>query len=141
MILCYLRFAAVSLLSLAVLSGATSVAYDENYDNSGQSLNTVACSDGSNGVENLGYTTFGSLPDFPYIGAAAAVSGWGSAECGTCWELAWDGNTINVLAIDHAIEGFNIALGAMNTLTNNQATFLGRIDAQAQQVDPSQCGL
>lgn len=49
--------------------------------------------------------------------------------------------TINVLAIDHAAEGFNIAQAALDTLTGGQAVALGRIDASYAQVDPSVCGL
>lgn len=138
--------AAVSALALALVpavlaQSSVTVAYDETYDNGSQSLSTVSCSDGTYGLETKGYTTFSSLPDFPNIGAAAAVSGWGSAECGSCWELEYNGNTIYVLAIDHAADGFNIALAAMNTLTDNQGTFLGRVTATATQVDASQCGL
>jgi len=131
------------LFAPAVFGQSTvTVSYDESYDVSTASLNTVACSDGPEGLESYGYTTFGTLPDFPYIGGAGAVSGWGSAECGTCWELEYDGYTINVLAIDHAGTGtFNIALEAMNALTNNQATFLGRVTATATQVDASVCGV
>ena len=69
------------------------------------------------------------------------MTGFGSAECGTCWELTFNGESINVLAIDHTASGFNIALSAMNALTNNQAVFLGRVNAQAQQVAASACGL
>ena len=51
------------------------------------------------------------------------------------------GITVTVLAIDHAGSGFNVALAAMNTLTNNQAAALGRINAEATQVAASVCGL
>ena len=88
-----------------------------------------------------GFTTFGSLPDFPYIGGAAVISGFDSDQCGTCWQLTYNGTSINVLAIDYAGAGFNIALKAMNKLTNNQAQFVGRVNAQAQQVASSVCGL
>jgi len=135
--------AAVALLfaPAALAQSSVTVGYDETYDNSSQSLSTVSCSDGTYGLETKGYTTFGSLPDFPYIGAAAAISGWGSAECGTCWELEYNGVTINVLAIDHAGDGFNIALEAMNTLTNGQGVAVGRVTATATQVDPSVCSI
>jgi len=135
--------AAIALIftPVAFAQSSVTVAYDETYDNSAGSLSTVSCSDGTYGLETKGYTTFGSLPDFPYIGAAEAVTGWGSDMCGTCWQLAYDGNTINVLAVDHAGSGFNIALEAMNALTDNQAQFLGRITATATQVDASECGL
>lgn len=46
-----------------------------------------------------------------------------------------------MLAVDHTDAGFNIALEAMNDLTNGQAQFLGRIDATFEQVDSSVCGL
>lgn len=62
-------------------------------------------------------------------------------QCGSCFELTYNGVSINVLAIDHAASGFNIAEAAMNALTNNQAVALGRVTATAVQVDVSACGL
>ncbi|KLO12557.1 SnodProt1 [Schizopora paradoxa] len=119
---------------------ANTVSFDQTFDNAAGSLNTVSCSNGPNGLENLGFTTFGSLPNFPFIGGAPAVTGFGSAACGTCWALTFNGKTINVLAIDHSTS-FNIALEAMNVLTNNQAEFLGRVTVTSKQVDASECGL
>jgi hypothetical protein len=128
------------------LALADTVAYDRAYDVSSSSLNSVACSDGANGLESRGFTTFGSLPNFPHIGAVSAVAGWNSPNCGTCWQLTYTGadgtnRSINVLAVDHAGAGFNIALGAMNELTNNMAVQLGRIEAVSTQVPASACGL
>ncbi|KAH9857545.1 immunomodulatory protein [Lenzites betulinus] len=134
-----LAFAALALFVPSAL-GVT-LSYDQAYDNGSSSLATVACSDGANGMLTKGFSTFGSLPHFPNIGGAAAVAGWNSAQCGTCWQLTYNGKSITVLAIDHADAGFNIALGAMNTLTNGQATQLGRIDVTSKQVAASQCGL
>ncbi|KAF3771179.1 hypothetical protein M406DRAFT_54208 [Cryphonectria parasitica EP155] len=131
----------VALAAAASAQSSVSVSYDTTYDNSALDLNTVACSDGANGLVTKGYTTAGSLPDFPYIGGAPAVTGWNSASCGTCWTLAYNGNSINVLAIDVGEGGFNIAEAALNFLTNNQAVALGRITATATQVDASVCGL
>ncbi|KAI0346118.1 Cerato-platanin [Trametopsis cervina] len=126
----------------AAASTPVSVSFDTVYDNSGQSLATVTCSDGSNGLLTKGFTTFGSLPGFANIGGAGAVEAFNSANCGSCWQLTFNGTSINVLAIDHAAAGtFNIALSAMNKLTHNQATFLGRVNAQATQVASSACGL
>lgn len=134
--------AAVALfVSTALAQSQVNVAYDETYDNSSQSLSTTSCSDGTNGLLTKGYTTFGSLPDFPYIGAAAAVTGWNSDACGTCWQLTYNGNTINVLAVDHAGDGFNLSLEALNVLTDYQAQSLGHVTATATQVDSSVCGL
>ncbi|CAJ2504291.1 Uu.00g116850.m01.CDS01 [Anthostomella pinea] len=134
----------IQLLSLAAVSQAITVAYDTGYDDASRAMTVVSCSDGANGlITRYGWTTQGAIPKFPYIGAAEAVAGWNSAQCGTCWKLTYPttGISINVLAIDHAAAGFNIALDAMNALTNGQATQLGRVDMTAVQVDVSNCGL
>ncbi|KAF8894777.1 Asp f 13-like protein [Infundibulicybe gibba] len=130
--------AALASLSIALLPlvSAVDVTFDPTYDNAGGSTLTVSCSDGSNGLAGR-FPTFGSLPGFPNIGGAVAVEGFNSANCGTCWQLT----SINVVAIDHASPGFNIAEGAMNTLTGGQAEQLGRISATATQVSASACGL
>jgi hypothetical protein len=138
-----------SLLSFVAVPalGQITVAYDTTYDNSAMSLDTVACSNGPNGLETLGYTTLGSLPSFPNIGAAYAVRGWDSPACGTCWQLTYTNaqgvsKSINVTAVDHAgANSFNIALKAMNNLTNNQAVALGRVPVTSEQVPASGCGL
>lgn len=142
-----LAFAVVPVLGAALTTSSISVSYDTNYDVRTASLNTVACSDGPNGLETRNYTTFGSLPTFPNIGAAYAVSGWDSPNCGTCWQLTYTNaknvsKSINVTAVDHAgANSFNIAFAAMNTLTNNQAKALGRITVTAKEIPPSACGL
>ncbi|KAI1483388.1 hypothetical protein K445DRAFT_318174 [Daldinia sp. EC12] len=131
----------IQLLSLAAASSAVTVSYDTGYDDRSRSLTTVACSDGPNGlITRYGWQTQGNIPS-TYIGAADAIAGWNSPSCGTCWELSYKGKTINVYAIDHAGAGFNIALDAMNALTNGQAVALGRVDATSRQVDVSACGI
>lgn len=74
-------------LALAAASSAATLSYDTVYDNAKMSLDVVACSDGSNGMINKGFTTFGSLPSFPRIGSASAIAGYNSANCGTCWKV------------------------------------------------------
>ncbi|KAK7006792.1 Cerato-platanin [Favolaschia claudopus] len=133
-----------SLLVFAVAALANTVSYDQIYDSKSESLNAVACSNGVSGLENKGFKTFGSLPNFPFIGGAGAVEAYDSVNCGTCWQLTYagTGKTINVLAIDHAAPGtFNIALEAMNKLTNGQAVQLGRVSVTSKQVAKSVCGL
>jgi hypothetical protein len=112
-----LLFLATSALAA---SSSVSVSYDMIYDTSSTSLDEVACSDGPNGMITKGYSTFGSLPNYPYIGGAQAIAGYDSASCGTCWKLTYDGTSINVLAIDHTATGFNINFDAMNDLTKGQ---------------------
>ncbi|KAK7036384.1 Cerato-platanin [Favolaschia claudopus] len=133
-----------SLLVFAVAALADTVSYDQTYDSKSTSLDVVACSNGANGLESKGFKTFGSLPNFPFIGGVGAVEGWDSTNCGTCWQLTYvgTGKTINVLAVDHSAPGtFNIALEAMNKLTNGQAVQLGRVSVTSKQVAKSVCGL
>ena len=135
-------FSLLLLSAFAAPSPATdSVTYDQTYDTASYSLNGVACSNGEHGLVTKGYTTFDSLPSFPYIGGARAVRGWNSPNCGTCWALTYKGKTINVLAVDTTGVGFNIALTAMNDLTSGRAVELGKVSVQYAQVNASVCGL
>lgn len=133
--------ALTALFILAVPVLTVRVSYDNTYDNGANSLNIVACSDGSNGLESKGYTTFESLRNFPNIGGTFEVRGWNSPNCGTCWQLGYKGRTINMVAIDHTDDGFNLSEDAMNQLTNGQAAKLGVVDATFQQVSMSHCML
>jgi len=145
-----MKFSAVAIAAMLIPAGAfattASVSYDQTYDSKSTSLDTVACSDGSNGLLTAGYKTFGSLPKFPYIGGAEAIAGWNSANCGSCWNLTYTNTkgkakSISVLAIDHTEDGFNIALEAMNALTGGIAEELGRISVTSKEIASSHCGL
>ncbi|GAW06681.1 cerato-platanin 7 [Lentinula edodes] len=102
-----------------ILTAATTLAdqlrFDTTYDNANQSLSTVACSDGVNGLLTKGFTTFGSLPTFPNIGGASAVTGFNSPN--------WDSTTLSILAIDVG-SGFVVSQEAMDNLTNDNAVAL-----------------
>jgi hypothetical protein len=129
---------------LRVLAQTTvTLGYDATYDNAALSLNDVACSDGTNGLEtkNVNYTTLGSLPDFPNVGGVYTVTGWDSPECGTCYAVTYGSTTVNILAVDKSTTGFVVSQEAMNTLTGNQAVALGRVNVTFVSVDPSVCGL
>ncbi|KAI0662845.1 Cerato-platanin [Cubamyces menziesii] len=130
----------VAAAALATSTTATKVTWDATYDNKNGDLNTVACSNGKNGLVTKGFTTFGSLPDFPYIGGVAGVS-WNSTKCGTCWKLTYQGNSIDVLAIDYAAEGFNIAKEAMQKLAGDAGVAAGSVNAQSIQLTSINCGL
>ena len=116
---------AAALSAPAALAGPAAqtlkVTFDQTYDNAGASLNTVACSNGVNGLVGK-FPTFGSLPTFPNIGGSMFVSGFNSTECGSCWELAYEGKSINLIAIDTAGVGFNIAKEAFDFLADAEAT-------------------
>ncbi|CAN8104293.1 unnamed protein product [Discula destructiva] len=130
-----------SLVASAVAQSVT-VSYDNTYDNAALSFDYLTCSDGANGlVTKEGYSVLGDVPIFPYVGGAEAVAGWNSPNCGSCWQLTYNGNSITVLAVDHTATGFNLAQPALDALTGNQAVALGRVTATAVQVAASQCGL
>ncbi|KAF8585770.1 Cerato-platanin [Ramaria rubella] len=132
-----MKFALPHLIALATSAFAVQVTFDPVYDNSKQSLDTVAC---STLLETQPDPIFGDLPGFPNIGGASVVTGFDSPGCGTCWALTFNNLTINILAIDVADNGFNIAESTFNLFTNGQATQLGVIDVSAVQVDASACG-
>lgn len=142
-----LNLSGAALAPQSETTGAMSltVSYGPKYDVQGSSLNSVACSDGENGLVNKGFSIFNSLPNFPLIGSAPTIAGWNSPNCGTCYRLHYRrGNVderINVLAIDTAPAGFNIGLEAMNRLTNYQAKNLGRVVVTYTRVADSICGM
>ncbi|KAL1747696.1 Cerato-platanin [Schizophyllum fasciatum] len=138
-------FSALTAVAAASSAYAVTVRYDTAYDNAGQSLSTVSCSDGPNGLITRGFSTFGSLPEFPHIGAKAGAS-HGSSECGTCHKLSWTDEFgtkrhIHVLVVDYATSGFNIAQSALDELTGGRAAEKGSINATSKQVNVKHCGL
>ncbi|KAG1720033.1 Cerato-platanin [Suillus occidentalis] len=132
----------ISIFVLSSLAQTTeTLSYDTSYDDTTLSLSSVACSDGTNGLETKGYTTLGSLPTFPNVGGVYSVTGWNSAACGACYNVTYGTKTVTILAVDVSKAGFTISETAMNTLTGNLAVELGRVDVTATQVDASACGL
>lgn len=131
----------ILLATILPVARSVAVRYDPEYDNRNVSLTAVACSDGKNGLITKGYKTFGDLPNFPYIGASNVVKGYNSASCGSCWELTTTTNTIYVIAIDRAGDGFNIAGMALEQLGGQEAIEAGKINAAAKRVAGSNCGL
>ncbi|KAK4100153.1 hypothetical protein N658DRAFT_516856 [Parathielavia hyrcaniae] len=128
--------------SLLAAASALTVSYDVGYDDAERSLSVVACSDGTNGLMwKYGWNVQGDITRFPYIGGAEAIGAWNSPNCGTCWSATYNGKTIYILAIDHAVAGLNMGFNAMNDLTGGHAIELGRIEADVQQVALSNCGL
>lgn len=71
----------IALLTAPFVVGTTRVSWDPVYDQGTQSLSTVACSDGSNGL--LPYYEFEDLPTFPNVGGSSVVAAWGSPNCGS----------------------------------------------------------
>ncbi|KAL6812949.1 eliciting plant response-like protein [Trichoderma sp. SZMC 28013] len=128
--------------TLIVASTATYVSFDPGYDDPSRSLNDVACSDGVNGlITKYHWQTQGEVSNFPYIGGVQGIE-WNSTQCGTCHRLEYGGRSIHILAVDAAYNGgYNIALKALNTLTDGHALEWGHVDAVATQVSIKECGL
>ncbi|KAL7271668.1 hypothetical protein RUND412_005557 [Rhizina undulata] len=133
--------ALVPLAASVVSAISATVAYDTTYDTSSESTLSLSCSDGANGLSTKGYATLGALPNFPLVGAASTIAGWNSANCGACYQITYNGNSINVIAVDHAADGFVLSRSALDTLTGGQAVALGRVTADYVQVASSVCGL
>ncbi|KAF4981617.1 hypothetical protein FZEAL_2629 [Fusarium zealandicum] len=132
----------ISAFTLATAASATIVSYDTGYDNKARPMTSVACSDGPNGlITKYGWKTQGDAPAAAYVGGVYTIASWNSPNCGGCYRLEYKGKKIHVLAIDHAGDGLNIGLDAMNALTNGQAQKLGRINASVFHATPADCGL
>ena len=124
-----------------------SLTYNTEYDDPDISLIGVACSDGVYGLMTQGYTTFRSLPGFPYIGGADVVTGWDSPNCGTCYGVTYyspeteTNTTIPILIVDTAVDGFVVSEEAMNALTGGLAVELGRVQVTVVEVAKTVCSL
>jgi len=73
----------IALFAAPFTISATRVSWDSVYDDGTQSLATVACSDGPNGLLTKGYGAFKDLPTFPNITGSSAVASWNSPSCGS----------------------------------------------------------
>jgi len=114
--------------------------FDTTFDNPTRSLNSVACSNGDNGLVSK-FPTFCDIPNYPYIGGAFDVA-WNSPNCGGCWSIAnpANGATIYMTAVDTAGAGFNMGTTAFKAL-NGGIIGQGVLDVAATKVAPSYCGL
>ncbi|KAG6902679.1 hypothetical protein C0995_013371 [Termitomyces sp. Mi166 len=118
------------------------MSHDQAYDVPSASLDTVACSDGPNGLETRGYKTFGSIPNFPYIGGYTA-QGWNSPKCGACYNLTYTNadkgkRSVYITAVDQTNNGFNIAQSAFEKLAGSAN--IGKVEVEVLEVNKSFCG-
>lgn len=111
--------------------------WDQTFDNPSGSLNSVACSDGQNGLGKT-YHNFSEIPAFPYIGGAFDVV-WNSPNCGSCWRITntANNNVVYITAIDTAGAGFNIAKQAFAALSNGD--FGSTLIVKAHKVSTQPC--
>jgi hypothetical protein len=115
------------------------VTWDSTYDNPNGDTNSVACSNGPNGLAGE-YPYFNDFPDFPYLGGAFDTK-WGSPNCRKCWKLTdtQTGRIIFIAAIDAAGGGFNIGKHAFIAL-NGGTVGSGTLEAEAYAVPGNFCG-
>lgn len=114
-----------TIISLAALFSFASAAgnvhvlnYNSAYDDPNRQLDTVVCHDYLINLK-MGYTTYSSLPAFPYIGGFVTVLSQNSPECGTCWQITHGEKSVNVLAIGKTNDGVDLPRKAMDILINN----------------------
>ncbi|KAL0638599.1 hypothetical protein Q9L58_002325 [Maublancomyces gigas] len=130
----------VAAATTAFAQNTATVAYTTVFDDASVSTLNVACSDGINGLATKGFPTLGSLPKFPFIAASSQIAGWNSPNCGKCYSVTYGPKTVFVIAVDRAVDGFVMSKGAMDALTDGQATMLGRIQATWAEAPASSCG-
>jgi len=125
----FTTIAATLLSVITPLVSADTASWDSVYDNASQSTLTVACSDGVNGLYTKGYKTLGAVPGFPNVGAAPTIAGWNSPNCGKCFSVTYNGNTIYVTGVDtsRSTTNFVLSKAALNKLTGGLADQLGRV--------------
>ena len=109
------------------------------YDNGATSTNTVACSNGQNGLVSR-FPTLGQIPSFPFIGGAFDVV-WNSPNCGGCWRVTNIANNISIhfTAVDtsSSIDLSSVAFRALN----NGVIGNGVLNVTAGKISSSVCGL
>ncbi|KAL0575660.1 hypothetical protein V5O48_006316 [Marasmius crinis-equi] len=126
---------------------AANIAWDSVYDNPNGDMNTVACSDGDNGlITRFKFQKFSDIPSFPFVGGAPDIPGWNSSACGTCWEITYTNSsgipkTVHFTAIDAGGSDYVTGKGALDQLTNGRAEELGVAPVTATAVAASACGL
>lgn len=117
------------------------VTYDPIYDELSRPLSEMACWDKDTGLgDDHGKHIQANVPCSMII-AIDTISSPKSAGCMSCWILEYEDRARPFLALDHADSGFVVSLGGMNSLTAGKAERLGRIDANATEVELLNCGL
>lgn len=132
----FTTIAATLLSVITPLVSADTASWDSNYDNASLSTLSVACSDGVNGLYTKGYQTLGAVPGFPNVGAAPTIAGWNSPNCGKCFAVTYNGNTIYVTGVDtsRSTTNFVLSKAALDKLTGGLADQLGRVPVTWSQL-------
>jgi hypothetical protein len=136
-----LSTAALPKTTTASVNGTTTlITFDTAYDDPSLSLSSVSCSNGEHGLVTKGYASVSQLPT-ALVGGAPTIKGWNSENCGACYALTYKNATAYVLAIDAAINQFNVAEKALDQLTGGHAADFGSVEGTYELVEGGKCGL
>jgi len=139
-----LFYIAIALIALPTLVDSAAYCTYHLY-NAGDSLTTVACSDGANGImTKFGYSTLS--PMYPYVTAFSGAT-WNSPNCGRCVKVTSSrGNSVYLTVIDQCggppggyDAHFDIAPPAFRELFGDAGVNAGVQSANWQFVDSSLC--
>lgn len=107
------------------------------------SLETVACSNGANGIMvKYGMTTLDQL--FPYV-TASSFATWNSPNCGGCYQLNYKGKSIKITVIDQCqmIDGysthFDLSREAFEEISGNEGIHTGHFIATYSKISSGHC--
>lgn len=122
--------------------GQAIIRYETRYDNLDARIDDLACSDGDHGLKKKGHKTLRTLMKKPDVdvGAAFGVK-WNSDGCGQCYRVMYQLETLYIIAVDRAGDGFNLSKRAFDRLTNGRAEELGSAQVSWQIVEPKFCGI
>lgn len=138
---------AIALIPLAFAAPVSNtnqaiIRFDTRYDNLDAPVDDLACSDGDHGLKTKGHTTLRTLMTKPDVDVGAAFNvSWNSEGCGKCYRIMYQVESLYIIAVDKAGEGFNLSKRAFDRLTNGRAEELGSIQVAWESVDPKFCGL
>ena len=127
---------AIPLAALFSAASAVNVRYGKLYTHWYESPSEVDCFRRI-GSPLHGLTYFHDVKTWPFIGGSDTVNLIG-VGCGSCWQISYEGKTVNITAVDSTKDGFKISGKAMDALTNDKKAIL---DATATKIDKSYCGL
>lgn len=123
-------------------AGQAIMRYDTRYDNLDAPVDDLACSNGDHGLKTKGHNTLRTLikkPDVD-VGAVFGVQ-WNSVGCGKCYRIMYNVESMYIIAVDRAGEGFNLSKRAFDRLTNGRAEELGSAQVAWEEVEPKFCGI
>lgn len=130
-----------TVLSMVALASATPgvVTWDGVYDQTTTSVYTFSC---EQYLHSRGWSQLDMVPTFPDVGAARAVEGWNSKNCGKCYKLSYTPKgqaqrwiIITAISTAQGNHDFVISRSGLDYLTYGKADALGYITADYSLVD------